>query len=79
MTGKALRCVRLALSLSLQQFADQIGIPVADLDAFERGDALLDQARLSRGLERLTPRMVGSAKNFSPSHVDAPERGVDHH
>lgn len=57
MTGKALRSIRLALSLTLAEFAEQIGISVAELDAFERGDITLDMQRLSRGLERLAPNV----------------------
>jgi transcriptional regulator with XRE-family HTH domain len=55
MTGKALRSVRLALSLTLFEFSERIGIPDTELDAFERGDQLLDTYRLSAALERLTP------------------------
>lgn len=55
MTGRALRSIRLALSLTVDEFSDRIGIPTADLDAFERGDKAIEPRRLSVALERLAP------------------------
>lgn len=53
LTAKALRSIRLALNFSLQQFAERTGLPVHDLDAYERGEKAIDAHRLSAGLERL--------------------------
>lgn len=55
MTGRALRSIRLALSLTLHEFAEHVGIPAVELDAFERGDRAIDGRRLSAALERLAP------------------------
>lgn len=55
MTGRALRSLRLALSLTVDQFSEHIGIPASELDAMERGDKPIDSDRLSSALERLAP------------------------
>lgn len=55
MTGRAFRSIRIALGLTLPQFADRIGIPVDELDAFEKGEKAIDSDRLSTACERLTP------------------------
>ncbi|HEX6158605.1 MAG TPA: helix-turn-helix transcriptional regulator [Thermoanaerobaculia bacterium] len=55
MTGRALRSIRLALSLTVDEFSARIGIPAVELDAFERGDQALEPRRLSAALERLAP------------------------
>lgn len=55
MTGRALRSIRIALSLSIDEFSDRVGIPAFELEAFERGDRAIDSRRLSPALERLVP------------------------
>jgi len=55
MTGRALRSIRLALSLTIDDFSERVGIPAMELEAFERGDKALDLCRLSTALERLAP------------------------
>ena len=55
MTGRALRSIRLALGLSLDEFSQRIGMSVTELDAYERGDKAIDAARMSGALERLAP------------------------
>lgn len=79
MTGKALRSIRLALNLSLPQFAEQIGLTVAELDAFERGDLMLDAGRLVSDLERLRPHDAASPSGAILRPLDAPERAADSH
>lgn len=55
MTGRALRSIRLALSLTIDEFSERIDIPAVEVDAFERGDKALESRRLSAALERLAP------------------------
>jgi transcriptional regulator with XRE-family HTH domain len=55
MTGRALRSVRLALSLTVPEFSERLGIAVLELDAMERGEKAIESARLSTALERLAP------------------------
>lgn len=55
MTGRALRSVRLALSLTVPEFSERIGIPAEDVDACERGEKAIEPTRLSSALERLAP------------------------
>ena len=55
MTGRALRSVRLALSLTIPEFSERIGIPADEVDACERGEEAIEPARLSSALERLAP------------------------
>ena len=55
MSGRALRSIRLALGLSLDEFSQRIGISVTELDAYERGDKAIDGPRVSSALERLAP------------------------
>lgn len=78
-TGKALRSIRLALSLTLPEFADQLGISVAELDAFERGDIMLDMQRLSRGLERLQPGSTAASQLLPRPRTSAADHGADQH
>jgi transcriptional regulator with XRE-family HTH domain len=56
-TGRALRSVRLALNLTLHELSERISIPAADLDAYERGEKLMESGRLSAALERLAPEV----------------------
>lgn len=55
MTGRALRSIRLALSLTIDEFSERMGIAAVELEAVERGDAPIDSRRLSAALERLAP------------------------
>ncbi|HEY0143801.1 MAG TPA: hypothetical protein VGF48_23135 [Thermoanaerobaculia bacterium] len=55
MTGRALRSIRLALSLTVDEFSNRVGINAMELEAFERGDHAIEPRRLSAALERLTP------------------------
>lgn len=55
MTGRALRSIRLALSLTIDEFSERIGIAAVELEAFERGDEPIDSRRVSAALERLAP------------------------
>lgn len=57
MTGRALRSIRLALSLTIDEFAERIAMPAVELEAFERGDQAIDIRRLSAALERLAPHL----------------------
>ncbi len=53
MTAKALRALRLALGLTLTDFADLLQITATDVYAWERGVRPIDDAKLSVGLERI--------------------------
>ena len=55
MTAKALRAIRLALGLTIEQFSAMLRIPQDELDEMERGDRMINAARISRALERLAP------------------------
>lgn len=55
MTGRALRSIRLALRLTIDEFSARIGISALEVDAFERGDDVIEPRRLSAALERLAP------------------------
>ncbi len=53
LTPKALRSIRLALGLSIEQFAERIGLTPAEVSAMERGEMTL--SGIGKALERLAP------------------------
>lgn len=55
MTPKALRALRLALGLTPDQFSSILRISQEELLQMERGERVINVARLSRALERLAP------------------------
>lgn len=55
MTPKALRAIRLALGLTAEQFSSIVRIPLNELEEMERGERMINIARISRALERLAP------------------------
>lgn len=55
MTARALRAIRLALGLTIEQFSAILRIPQDELEEMERGERMINVARISRALERLAP------------------------
>ncbi len=55
MTPKALRSIRLALGLTLPEFAERIGFPTQDVWDMETGKKPIVMRELNPGLERLAP------------------------
>ena len=66
MTPKALRSLRLALGLSIAEFAQQLGVSAQELDDWECGLKRVDIEHLSRGLELLAPEE--SLAGHTPRH-----------
>jgi len=52
LTPKALRSIRLALGLSIEQFAERIGLTPSEVSAMERGEMTL--SGIGKSLERLS-------------------------
>ena len=71
MTGRALRSIRLALSLTLDEFSDRTGIPALELDACEKGENAIESPRLSRALELLTPDVQQLERENPLLHIPA--------
>jgi hypothetical protein len=63
----------------LQQFADQIGLPIGDLDAFEKGEITIDDTRLSSALERLLPFDAAAQLMHFPLPIPRAELSTDQH
>ncbi len=55
MTPKALRSIRLALGLTLTEFAERIGFPMQHVWDMETGKKPIVMLELNAGLERLAP------------------------
>lgn len=55
MTPKALRAIRLALGLSIEDFARILRLAPDELKQMESGERVINMARLSRAFERLVP------------------------
>ncbi len=55
MTPKALRSIRLALGLTLPEFAERIGFPMQEVWDMETGKKPIMMRELNPALERLAP------------------------
>jgi transcriptional regulator with XRE-family HTH domain len=63
MTPKALRSMRLALGISVSEFAKLCGITPEALQSWETGTQPIDMTSVNRCLENLGPRDSSSSKN----------------
>lgn len=75
MTPRAVRSIRLALGLTVEQFAAKLGLPGHDINEYEHGRLLLDDATLVAALEGLNP-VPAEGTSLGPGRPHPPPGGL---